>query len=193
MAAVGAPRDDLTDLLRAWRRGDGTARDALVERVYAHLKRLASAQLRHERAGYSLQSTDLVHETWLRLIDQLRVDWRDRAHFFGLAATIMRRVLVDRARRRQRKKRQGEEVRTGISLLPDVASGPGEVDVLDVERALEQLAREAPRAARVVEMRYFAGLEIDEVAAALEVSPATVRRDWTFARAWMQVELGSAR
>jgi RNA polymerase sigma factor (TIGR02999 family) len=192
VAAADGSRDDLTELLRAWRRGESTARDALAERVYAHLRRLASAQLRRERAGCSLQATDLVNETWLRLFDQLRVDWRDRAHFFGLAATMMRRVLVDRARRRHSRKRQGQEIRSGITLLPDPASGRGEVDVLDVERALERLAREAPRAARVVEMRYFAGLEIEEVAAALEVSPATVRRDWTFARAWMQVELGPA-
>jgi RNA polymerase sigma factor (TIGR02999 family) len=192
VAAAEASRDDLTDLLRAWRRGESSAGDALAERVHAHLRRLASAQLRRERAGCSIQATDLVNETWLRLFDQLRVDWRDRAHFFGLAATMMRRVLVDRARRRHRKKRQGEEVHSGITLVPDPAAGRGEVDVLDVERALERLAQEAPRAARVVEMRYFAGLEIEEVATALDVSPATVRRDWTFARAWMQVELGPA-
>lgn len=185
--------EEVTGLLRAWRQGDVAARDALLDRVYAHLMRLAAAQLRGERAGHSLQPTDLVHETYLRLIDQTRVDWRDRAHFFGLAATTMRRVLVDRARRRQRKKRQVDEVRTGITLVPSPALATSEVDLLDLDRALERLAAEAPRAAHVVEMRYFAGLEIEEVAACLEVSPVTVRRDWDFARAWMKVALGGAR
>lgn len=187
------PADEVTGLLRAWRQGDIAARDSLLERVYAHLKRLAAAQLRGERAGHSLQPTDLVHETYLRLIDQTRVDWRDRAHFFGLAATTMRRVLVDRARRRQRKKRQVDEERSGITLIPSPALATSEVDLLDLDRALERLAAEAPRAVRVVEMRYFAGLELEEVAACLEVSPATVRRDWDFARAWMKVALTGAR
>jgi RNA polymerase sigma-70 factor (ECF subfamily) len=182
----------VTGLLRAWRRGDSAARDELLERVYAHLKRLASAQLRGERAGHSLQPTDLVHEAYLRLIDQTRVDWRDRAHFFGLAATTMRRVLVDRARRRARKKRQVDEVRTGVTLAAAPALATPEVDLLDLDRALERLADEAPRAARVVELRYFAGLEIAEVAEILEISPATVSRDWEFARAWMEVELGGS-
>ena len=185
--------DEVTGLLQAWRQGDIAARDALLERVYAHLKRLAAAQLRGERAGHSLQPTDLVHEAYLRLIDQTRVDWRDRAHFFGLAATTMRRVLVDRARRRQRKKRQVDEVRSGITLIASPAIATSEVDLLDLDRALERLAIEAPRAARVVEMRYFAGLDLEEVAACIEVSPVTVRRDWDFARAWMKVALGGAR
>jgi RNA polymerase sigma factor (TIGR02999 family) len=193
--AVRSPGDaeDVTGLLRAWRQGDEAARDELLERVYAHLKRLAAAQLRGERAGHSLQPTDLVHEAYLRLIDQVRVDWRDRAHFFGLAATTMRRVLVDRARRRRRLKRQAEEVRTGITLVAAPALPISEVDLLDLDRALDRLALEAPRAARVVEMRYFAGLEIDNVAACLGVSSATVRRDWEFARAWMRAELEGDR
>ena len=192
MTHAPSPEEDVTGLLQAWRQGDAAARDELLERVYGHLKRLAAAQLRGERAGHSLHATDLVHETYLRLVDQARVDWRDRAHFFGLAATTMRRVLVDRARRRLRKKRQAPEAHT--VLTPDAAPGEASaVDLLDLDHALERLAAEAPRVARVVEMRYFAGLGIDEVAACLEVSPATVRRDWDFARAWMQVELGGAR
>ena len=190
MSRVEASGEDVTGLLRAWREGDAAARDELLERVYSRLKRLASKQLAGERAGHSLQPTDLVHEAYLRLVDQTRVDWRDRAHFFGLAATTMRRVLVDRARRRGRRKRHVEEVRTGLSLVPAPEVATSEVDLLDLDRALERLAAEAPRAARVVEMRYFAGLEIEEVAACLEVSPATVGRDWEFARAWMKVELG---
>ncbi len=193
MARAADRSEEVTGLLRAWRQGDLAARDALLERVYAHLKRLAAAQLRGERAGHSLQPTDLVHESYLRLIDQTRVDWRDRAHFYGLAATTMRRVLVDRARRRQRKKRQVDEVRTGITLVASPALSTPEVDLLDLDRTLERLAAEAPRVARVVELRYFAGLEIEEVAACLEVAPITVRRDWDFARAWMKVALGGKR
>ena len=192
MAGAEPPTDEVTALLHAWRRGDAAARDALVERGYARLKRLASAQLRGERAGVSLQPTDLVHESFLRLVDQTRVDWRDRAHFFGLAATMMRRILVDRARRRKRKKRDVEEIRTTITVAAE-PSGPAIHDLLDLDRALARLEEEAPRAARVVELRYFAGLEIDEVAELLEVSPATVSRDWEFARAWMKVELDGAR
>ena len=192
MTRVADPTEEVTALLRAWRSGDRSARDELLERVYAHLKRLAAAQLRGERAGQSLQPTDLVHESFLRLIDQTRVDWRDRAHFYGLAATMMRRVLVDRARRRKRKKRDVEEVRATITVAAEPA-GPAVHDLLDLDRALERLEKEAPRAARVVELRYFTGLEIDGVAALLDVSPATVSRDWEFARAWMKVELAGER
>jgi RNA polymerase sigma factor (TIGR02999 family) len=193
MARAEPGEGEVTGLLRAWRHGDTAARDELLESVYLHLKRIASAQLRGERAGHSLNPTDLVHEAYLRMVGQTRVDWRDRAHFFGLAATTMRRVLVDRARRRHRKKRgaDADAVHTGITRLPAPGSPRSDVALLDLDRALDRLASEAPRVARVVEMRYFAGLEIDEVAACLEVSPATVRRDWDFARAWMQVELGT--
>ena len=188
MVRADARGEDVTGLLRAWREGDEAARDELLARVYAHLKRLAAAQLRGERAGHSLQPTDLVHEAYLRLVDQTRVAWRDRAHFFGLAATTMRRVLVDHARRRLRRKRQGPEAATTLVASPALSVAP--VDLLDLDRALERLAAESPRVARVVEMRYFAGLEIDEVAACLDISSATVRRDWDYARAWMRVELG---
>jgi RNA polymerase sigma factor (TIGR02999 family) len=184
------PSEEVTGLLRAWRRGDDRARDALIDRVYSHLRRLASAQLRHERAGHSFAATDLVHEAYLRLIDQTRVDWRDRAHFFGLAATTMRRVLVDRARRRGRKKRGADALRSGLTIAAAAPLPAPEVDLLDLDRALERLAAESPRAARVVEMRWFAGLEILEIGELLEISPATVSRDWEFARAWMQAELG---
>jgi RNA polymerase sigma factor (TIGR02999 family) len=192
VSRVADRAEDVTRLLQAWRQGDLAARDELLARVYAHLRRLASAQLRGERAGHSLQPTDLVHEAYLRLVDQTRVDWRDRAHFFGLAATTMRRVLVDHARRRHRKKRQVDEVRTGTTRIAAAAAAGSPVDLLDLDRALERLAAESPRVARVVEMRYFAGLEIAEVAACLGLSSATVRRDWDYARAWMRVELGGA-
>jgi len=185
--------EDVTGLLRAWRRGDAAARDELLERVYAHLKRIALAQLRGERAGHTLQPTALVHEAFLRLVDQTRLDWRDRAQFFGLAATTMRRILVDHARRRRRRKRQVDEVRTGLTLIASPSPSLPEIDLLALDQALDRLAAEAPRAARVVEMRYFTGLELEEVATCLEISSATVRRDWDFARAFLQVELGGAR
>jgi RNA polymerase sigma factor (TIGR02999 family) len=184
------PREEVTGLLRAWRQGDAAARDLLLERVYAHLERLAAAQLRGERAGHSLQPTDLVHESFLRLVDQTRVDWRDRAHFFGLAATMMRRVLIDRARRRASRKRQVEEVRTGLTLAASPALATPAVDLLDLDRALARLEQEAPRAARLVELRFFAGLTSDEAAEVLAISPATAARDWEFARVWMKAELG---
>jgi RNA polymerase sigma factor (TIGR02999 family) len=177
---------DLTGLLQAWRKSSAVARDELLERVYAHLKRIAGAQLRGERHGHTLQPTALVHEAYLRLVNQARVDWRDRAHFFGLVAATMRRVLIDHARRRGSRKRQhGEE----IPNLTIAGTAAPEIDLLDLDRALERLAVESARAAQVVEMRYFAGLEIDEVADCLGISPATVKRDWEFARTWMRVEL----
>jgi RNA polymerase sigma factor (TIGR02999 family) len=180
---------EVTDLLRAWRAGDAGARDALLERVYADLKRLATAQLRGERVGHTLEPTALVHESYMRLIGQARVDWRDRAHFFGLAAAMMRRVLVDHARRRlARKRRNDEPPPTFPVAAPQVAA----FELLDLDRALSLLAEESPRPARVVELRYFAGLEIDEVAACLEISPATVKRDWEFARAFLHAELRPA-
>ena len=181
------PEEELTGLLQAWRRGDVVARDELLERVYAHLRRIASAQLRGEREGHTLQPTALVNEAYLRLVNQAKVDWRDRAHFFGLVAATMRRVLIDHARRRASRKRQPGEQLPGLTLAGGAAPA---VDLLDLDRALERLAAESARAAQVVEMRYFTGLEIDEVADCLGISPATVKRDWEFARTWMRVELG---
>ena len=190
MSPPRAAPEEVTDLLRAWREGDTRADDVLLERVYSTLRNIAVGQLRSERPGHTLQPTALVHEAYLRLIGQREVDWRDRAHFFGLAAVTMRRILVDHARRRLAKKRgAGEE------LEPlHVATGAGEaVDLLDLDRALDRFAEDYPRQAKVVEMRYFSGLEFDDVALALELSPRTVKRDWAFARAWLRAELGAPR
>lgn len=180
---------DLTRLLRDWRAGDEGARDRLLDQVYAELKRIAGAQMRRERRDQTLEVTGLVHEAFLRLADQRRVDWRDRVHFFGLAATCMRRVLVDRARARAAAKRDPEQV-----LLP-AASGraASPEELLDLDRALDRLAAVQPRLARVVELRYFGGLELAEVAEALGVSERTVKRDWSFARAWLLDELSTRR
>jgi len=176
----------VTRLLHAWRGGGESARERLIEHVYAELKKIAGAHLRGERRGQTLEATGLVHEAFLRLVPQTRVDWRDRAHFFGLASTCMRRVLVDRARARAAAKRDPEGY-----LLTGAATGgvSSPEELLDLDRALERLAAEHPRLAQVVEMRYFAGLEVAEIGECLGVSERTVKRDWAFARAWLVREL----
>lgn len=180
---------DVTGLLQAWRAGDTQAGDRLLERIYHELKRIAGSQLRRERPDHTLQTTALVHEAFLRLVDQRGIDWRDRAHFFGLAAGMMRRVLVDHYRARQAIKRTPPEG-------PSPAAGfeaDRAVEVLDLDRALSALAESHPRQARVVEMRYFADLDVEEVAACLDISTPTVKRDWQFARAWLNAELHDRR
>ncbi len=182
----GPPPGEVTRLLHAWRGGGEAARERLIEHVYAELKKIAGAHLRGERRGQTLEATGLVHEAFLRLVPQTRVDWRDRAHFFGLASTCMRRVLVDRARARAAAKRDPEGyVLTGAPF--GARSSPEEL--LDLDRALERLATEHPRLAQVVEMRFFAGLEVAEIAECLALSERTVKRDWAFARAWLLREL----
>lgn len=182
--------EEVTRLLQAWRAGDAEADARLVEQVYAALRRIAVSQLRRERAGHTLQPTALVNEAYLRLVGQREIDWRDRAHFFGLAAVTMRRILVDSARRRKAKKRDGEVAAEPGG--PSIATQPGEsVDLLDLDRALDRFAERFPRHAKVVEMRYFSGLELDDVAVALDLSPRTVKRDWAFARAWLRDALGA--
>jgi RNA polymerase sigma factor (TIGR02999 family) len=181
-----AGRGDVTSLLRAWRSGDERAGDALLQRVYGELKRIAAAQFRAERAGHTLQPTAVVHEAFLRLLGQERIEWRDRAHFFGLASAMMRRVLVDHARARATRKRSGDGDTPPMTLAAE--RGPS-AEILDLDRALADFARTYPRQARVVEMRYFADLEIDDIATCLDVSPATVKRDWQFARAWLRAAL----
>jgi RNA polymerase sigma factor (TIGR02999 family) len=181
---------EVTALLQAWRAGDPTAGDALLQCVYSELKRIAAAQLRGERSEHTLQPTALVHEAYLRLFDQQRIAWRDRAHFFGLAATMMRRVLVDHARGRSTYKRSAPAEPAPLTLT--AADGP-DLALLDLDRALIAFAQDYPRQARVVEMRYFADLEIEEIAVCLEVSPATVKRDWQFARAWLSAAVGEGQ
>ena len=182
---------EVTRLLRAWRGGDAVAHEELLRRVYDELKRMAAAQMRRERGGHTLQPTALVHEAFMRLLGQTRVDWRDRTHFFGIAAAMMRRVLVDHARARLADKRAHQKVTLtgGTELFADEALPPEKL--LDLDRALDRLAASFPRAASVVELHFFSGLEFAEVAAALEVAPRTVMRDWAFARAWLRRELAS--
>lgn len=175
--------DDLTLLLQRVNQGEPKAYDKLIERVYAELRRMAASQMRRESAGHTLQATALVNEACLRLMDG-GTDWQNRRHFFGAAAEAMRRVLVDHARRRDAAKRGGGLKRITLTNLD--ADIPGaDVDVLALEDALTQLEAKSTRLARLVELRFFAGLSIEEAAMALDISPATVKRDWAFARAWL--------
>ncbi|MEO8275639.1 MAG: sigma-70 family RNA polymerase sigma factor [Thermoanaerobaculia bacterium] len=181
---------DVTELLHAWRGGDPQAGETLFARIFQELKRIAAAQLRGERAGHTLQPTAIVNEAYLRLLRQQHVDWRDRAHFFGLASTMMRRVLVDHARARHRLKRQHDDAPMGLLVT---TGDDNTAELIDLDRALERFSARFPRQTKMVEMRYFAGLEIAEIAACLDLSPATVKRDWQFARAWLIAELDGDR
>jgi len=179
---------EITQLLVAWKEGDQAALEALSPLLNQELHRLAKRYMAGERQGHLLQPTALVNEAWLRLIDWRNVEWQNRAHFFSLAAQIMRRILVDFARAQQGEKRGGEELRVSLAEAADVAQekSAGLVALDDALQALEQLDL---RQARVVELRYFAGLSLAETAEALEVSVGTVRRDWSLARAWLFREL----
>jgi len=179
---------EVTQLLVAWNQGDQAALDALSPLINQELHRLAKRYMANERQGHLLQPTALVNEAWLRLIDWRNVEWQNRAHFFGLAAQIMRRILVDFARAQQSEKRGGDEIQVSLSEAADVAQerSAGLVVLDDALQTLEQLD---PRQARVVELRYFAGLGLEETAEALKVSVGTVRRDWSLARAWLFREL----
>lgn len=181
---------EITDLLAAWRGGEDAAFERLLSKVYRELRRMAGVQLSHERPGHTLQPTALVHEVYLRLARQKNIVWKNRAHFFGACAQMMRRILVEHARRRQAKKRSG----IATVALGDIARDPirgttDPVDLIALDRALECLERLSPRQCRVVEMRFFAGLSIEETAESLGVASRTVKLDWTKARAWLHHEL----
>jgi len=186
------PPADVTRLLVAWRGGDADALDRLLPLVYAELRRVAHRYMRDERPNHPLQTTALVHEAYLRLIDVTRVDWQSRTHFFAVSAQMMRRILVEAARRRQADKRGGDASHVALDEAfvpaPDRAG-----DLLALDEALERLATLAPRKARVVELRYFAGLSVEETAGVLEVSAETVMRDWRMAKLWLQRDLAAAQ
>jgi RNA polymerase sigma factor (TIGR02999 family) len=174
----------VTALLQAWSNGDLAARDQLMPLVYDELHRRASAYLRREKPDHSLQPTALVHEAYLRLVDQHRIDWRNRAQFFGVAAEMMRRILVDQARANRAAKRSGLFSR--VTLDPALAvTQPVDVDVLDLNAALERLAAFDARKSRVAELRFFGGLSLKESGEVLNLSLATVEREWQVARAWL--------
>jgi RNA polymerase sigma factor (TIGR02999 family) len=184
-----ASSHDVTALLADWSRGDGSALNQLLPLVYSELRRIAARQLRTERAGHTLQPTALVHEVYLRMVDQRRVDWQNRAHFFGVAAHVMRRILVDHARRHHAGKR-GEGVRcVSVDDAKDVPASD-EMPILALDHALERLQKVDPELSRIVELRAFGGLTIEETAHVLKVSPSTAKRDWRTAKAWLARELG---
>ncbi len=180
---------DVTALLDDWNRGDREALDRLVPLVYAELRGIAARQLRRERNGHTLQPTALVHEAYVRLVGQRSADWQSRAHFFGVAAQVMRRILVDHARRQAAVKRGDNLQRVPLEDVID-RSATVEIPVLGLDRALSRLERVDRGLARIVELRAFAGLTIDETAHVLRTSPSTVKRDWRTAKAWLTRELG---
>ncbi len=188
--AAGAEESrQVTDLLVAWGEGDPSALERLIPLVHEELRRLARRQMAGERPGHTLQTTALVNEAYLRLVDLSRVRWQDRTHFFAMSARLMRRILVDHARTRQSLKRGGGARLVSLDEALVVSEGRGE-DLVALDDALHALAKTAPRKSQVVELRFFGGLSVEETAEALGVSPETVMRDWRLAKVWLLRELG---
>jgi RNA polymerase sigma factor (TIGR02999 family) len=183
------PPEDITQILQEVSGGNREAPARLMPLVYDELRRLADHYLRRERPDHTLQPTALVHEAYLKLIDQTRVDWQNRAHFFGVAAQLMRRILVDHARRHQASKRGGFRQKLTLDEAVDY-SQTRDIDLVRLDEALTALAQFDARQSRVVELRFFGGLTIEETAEALSVSPATVKVDWSMAKAWLRREIG---
>ena len=179
---------DITGLLKAWSGGDQAALERLVDQVYNELRRIARRYMRNERAGNTLQTTAVVNEVYLRLVDVKNVDWQQRAQFFAIAAQMMRRILVDAARARGSNKRGGGAVKVNVDEAL-VASPERDSSLVALDEALEAFTKLAPRQAKVVELRYFGGLSEEETAEVLKISARTVRRDWDFAKSWLMREL----
>ena len=184
MDGMPGSSSEVTELLLSWGNGNDSAREALLPLVYDDLRRIARSYLRRERPGHTLQPTALVHEAYLRLIDQRRVTWQNRAQFVGLAAVMMRRVLVNHARDRSAAKRGGQAERVPLTVAADVVAVP-QADVLAVHEALDRLQVLDARKSRVVELKFFGGLTTGEISEVMEISPATIEREWSFARAWL--------
>lgn len=182
---------DVTTLLLDWNKGNHSALDAMLPLIYDELRRLAGRYLGREGPGNTLQSTELVHEAYMRLVDQTRVQWQNRAHFLGVAAQLIRRILVDHARAKQAAKRGGPETKLSLHESIDIpyAHDAREVDLVRLDDSLADLSRLNPQQAKIVELRFFTGLSIEETAEALGISPATVKRNWVVARAWLFREL----
>ena len=182
--------EGITQLLIDWGKGDQAALEQLMPLVYSELRRLATNYLRRERAGHTLQPTALVNEAYLKLIDQKNAKWQNRAHFFGISAQLMRRILVDHARQRQAVKRGGsEQQRLSITSAEAAAIKQPAIDLLALNEALDELAEMDPQQGRIVELKFFGGLSIEETAEVLGISHATVERDWKVARAWLRRQL----
>jgi RNA polymerase sigma factor (TIGR02999 family) len=185
---AGSESIEITRLLRAWAEGDADAIEKLAPQIYRELRRIAGNCMKAERTGRSMQATALVHEAYLRLVDISNVDWEHRAHFFAVAARIMRRILLDAARKRSASKRGGEVVRVNLNEIPDLAAVRGR-EMIALDDALTRLAEFDVRKARVIELRFFGGLSVTETAAVLKISTETVMRDWKLARSWLMNEL----
>jgi RNA polymerase sigma factor (TIGR02999 family) len=179
---------NVTELLIKWRNGDEAALNELLPQVYGQLRSLARYYLHKERPDHTLQPTALVHEAYLRLVDERRIDWQNRAHFFGIASVRMRQILVEYARSREAAKRGGGEYRLSLSEVDPVVE-KRDMSLLALDDALQKLETLDPQKARTVELRYFGGLTIEETAEVLQISPATVKRDWNLARAWLRSEI----
>jgi RNA polymerase sigma-70 factor, ECF subfamily len=185
---MGEPQDDVTRLLADWSQGSEAARDRLLPVVYEELHRIARRQMMAERPGHTLQPTALVHEAYLRLVGQSRTTWKNRAQFFGVAANMMRRILVDYARRRASAKRQAEAAKAPLEDA-EMLSDERARELVALDDALTELAGLDPELAHLVELRYFAGMTIEETAEALQLSPASVKREWATAKAWLHAQL----
>lgn len=182
-------RHDITAALQAWGNGDGKALDKLLPLVHDELHRQAARHLRHERPGHTLQTSALINEAFLKLVDQRDVRWQNRAHFFAIASRLMRRVLVDYARMQHRAKRGGDEVKLPLEEAIQVTTEGNNVDLLALDEALTRLSAMDEQQGRIVELRYFSGLSIEETAEVLHISPASVKRDWHMAKAWLHHQL----
>ena len=179
---------NVTQLLVGWRNGDKAALDALLPVVYEELRKQAARYLRRERVGHTLQTTALIHEAYLKLVDQKNVHWQNRAHFFGIAAELMRRILVDHARTKKRAKRGGSDIRVSFNEA-NVMGQSKDLDIVALDEALANLATIDEQQSKIVELRFFSGLTVEETAEVLGISPATVKRDWSMAKAWLHREL----
>jgi len=180
----------VTELLKSWRQGDSTALEKLLPLVYNELRRIAARQLRRERPNHTLQPTALVHEVYLKLVGQHRIEWQNRAQFYGVAAQLIRRILVDHVRNRRTVKRGGGAL---TLTLDDAVSEPArqDIDLVKLDDALLSLATKDEQQSRVVEMRFFGGLSIEETAEVLGISPSTVKRDWAAAKAWLYRDMST--
>jgi len=182
---------NVTEMLRDWRKGDQEALEQLIPVVYDELHRQAARYLRREHPGHTLQTTALIHEAYLRLIKQQNIEWQNRAHFYAIAARLMRQILVDHARRRQATKRGGSDIKVPLEEAIVLSSGRN-VDLVALDEALTRLAAIDPQQSRIVELRYFSGLSVEETAEVLGVSSRTVKRDWNVAKAWLRQQISES-
>jgi RNA polymerase sigma-70 factor, ECF subfamily len=185
---MDVPSTNVTLLLARLTQGDQQAADRLIPLVYKELRQIAARHMGHERPGHTLQATALVHEAYLKLVEAPSPNWQDRAHFFAVSAQVMRHILVDHARARARDKRGGAQ--SNLPLEEDLVFAPERSsDLVEIDAALQKLAEFDPRQAKIVDLRFFGGLTVDETAAVLDISPKTVKRDWSIAKAWLRREL----